>query len=227
MPARRRAADVWTVLAAGAVAALLAALVAAQVAEGRVSAAEAEVFRFVNGWPEGWRWPLWTFQLLGVLGIPLVVAAVAAARRHWLLAAALVLLVPLKLLVERGVLKELVHRERPGTTVPGAVLRGDEVHAVGQSFPSGHAIIAFGIVVLLMPYLHRRWQLALVLALAVLNGVSRIYLGAHLPLDIVVGAAAGVAVGALLNLLVGVPGEPPPRTDVGPGDRKERRWHRG
>jgi undecaprenyl-diphosphatase len=205
------------------------ALVTAAVAGGRVGPVEEAVFRFVNGWPDDWRWPLWSVQLLGVLGVPLVVAAVAAACRRWRLTVALVLLVPLKLLVERAVLKELVHRERPGTTVPGAILRGDEVNTIGQSFPSGHAIIAFGVTVLLLPYLHRRRPavLVLVLVLAVLNGMSRIYLGAHLPLDVVAGAAAGVGVAALLNLLVGVPLEPRTAPHVGSVDRKERRWHSG
>jgi undecaprenyl-diphosphatase len=116
-----------------------------------------------------------------------------------------VLLVPLKLGIEREVLKALVHRERPGTTIPEAVLR--DVPSAGLSFPSGHAIIAFGIVVLLAPYLRRRWQL-LVLALALLNSLARVYLGGHAPLDILGGAAAGVLIGAVLNLVVGVPQRP-------------------
>jgi membrane-associated phospholipid phosphatase len=142
------------------------------------------------------------FQTLGTLGLPLVVAAGALLLRRWRLAVALVLLVPLKLLVEKGVLKNLVHRERPGTTIADAVLRN--VPSAGDSFPSGHAIIAFGVAVLLLPYLRRRWQV-LVLALALLNSVARVYLGAHAPLDVLGGAAAGVALAAVLCLVVGVP----------------------
>jgi hypothetical protein len=37
----------------------------------------ARSFRFVNGLPDGWRPVFHAFQLLGVLGAPLVVAAVA------------------------------------------------------------------------------------------------------------------------------------------------------
>lgn len=196
-PVRRRPADAVTAVAAGTVTAACAVAVAG----GTVGELEREIFRALNSSGEGWRWPLWVFQLLGVLGMPLVVAAGALALRRWRLAAGLVLLVPLKLVVERAVLKELVHRERPGTTIPGAVLR--DVPSAGDSFPSGHAVITFGIVVLLLPYLPRRWGLA-VIALAVLNSVARVYLGGHAPLDVVGGAAAGVTVGALLNLLVGI-----------------------
>jgi undecaprenyl-diphosphatase len=184
------------------------------VSPGTVGGVERAMFRFVNGWPDALEWPLWAFQTLGVLGMPLIVAAAALVLRRWRLALALVLLVPLKLVVEREVLKTLVTRERPGTTIPGAVLR--DVPSAGASFPSGHAVIVFGILVLLAPYLRRRWQV-LVLALALLNSVARIYLGGHAPLDMVGGAAAGFMAGALLNLALGVPARP-----LWPGRRLRR-----
>ncbi len=211
MNVRRRWADVVTLLLASGV----LAATAWAVSSGEVGPVERAAFRAVNGWPDALQWPLWVFQTLGVLGMPLVVAAAAAAARRWRLAIALVALVPLKLLVEKEVLKELVARERPGTTIPGAVLR--DVPSAGVSFPSGHAIIAFAIVVLVAPYLRRRWQLAAVIALAVLNSVARVYLGAHSPLDVVGGAAAGAAVGAVLNLILGI--------DLTP--RRPRRWSTG
>jgi membrane-associated phospholipid phosphatase len=207
---RRRWADAGTAVAG----AVLAGACAWAVAPGTVGDLERRVFAFVNGWPDALRWPLWVFQTLGVLGLPLVVAAVALVLRRWRLALALVLLVPLKLGVERELLKELVQRERPGTTIPDAVLR--DVPSAGVSFPSGHAVIVFGIVVLLAPYLRRRWLL-LAVALAVLNSVARVYLGAHAPLDVVGGAAAGAAVAAVLNLVVGVPAGSPPASARGPG----------
>ena len=194
-----RRSDAWTAVAAAAATALCAWAVSG----GTVGPIERAVFRFVNGWPDGLRPFLYGFQLLGVLGVPLAVAAVALVLRRWRLALGLVLLVPAKLLVEKEVLKALVRRERPGTTVPDAVLR--DVPSAGPSFPSGHAIIAFGIVVLLAPYLRHRWQLAVVIALAVLNSLARVYLGAHNPLDVIGGAFAGITVGALLNLALGVP----------------------
>ena len=86
------------------------------------------------------------FQYLGVLVMPLVVAVGALALRRWRLAGALVLVVPLKLALEREA-KLLMQRERPGTTVADAILRG--VHAAGLSYVSGHAIITFAIAGLL------------------------------------------------------------------------------
>ena len=222
MAATRRRVDVLLVV--GGVAGT--ALCAWAVAPGTVGALERAVFRFVNGWPDLLRWPLWIFQTLGVLGMPLLVAVAALRQRRWRLALGLALLVPAKLLVERQVLKQLVERERPGSTIPGAVLR--DVPSAGLSFPSGHAIITFGIVVLVWPYLGRRWRAAVVV-LAVLNSLARMYLGAHAPLDLLGGALAGAAVGALLNLLVGSPpdarcrAERSPRGPAEPGGGAVRR----
>ena len=138
--------------------------------------------------------------------------------RRWRLAAALVLVVPLKLVLER-VAKHLMQRQRPGTTVPDAILRGVPRH--GLSFTSGHAIITFAIAGLLVLVLPRGWGIV-AFVLAICNGVARVYLGAHNPLDVVGGAAIGLVIAAVLDLLLdvarhrerGPPGpSAPPRED--------------
>ena len=67
-----------------------------------------------------------------------------------------------------------------------------------------HAIISFGVATLLAPYLTRRWQIV-AYVVATLNSIARVYLGAHNPLDVVGGAAIGVAIASVLNLVAGVP----------------------
>jgi membrane-associated phospholipid phosphatase len=180
-------------LAVFAVCALIAA-------DGRVGPIERAVFHSVNGLPQGLYQPMLVFQYLGVLAMPLVVAVGALAFRRWRLAAALVMVVPFKLAAER-VVKLLVQRQRPGTTVPDAVLRG--VHPAGLSFVSGHAIITFAIAGLLGLVLPRRWAVV-AFVLATLNAVARVYLGAHNPLDVVGGAAVGLAIAAVLDLVLDV-----------------------
>ena len=169
-------------------------------ADGQVGPVERAAFHAVNGLPTWLYRPMVLFQYLGVLAMPLVVAVGALAIRRWRLAAALVLVVPLKLAAERLV-KLLVQRERPGTTVPDAILRG--VHPAGLSFVSGHAIITFAIAGLLALVLPRRWAV-LGFVLASLNAVARVYLGAHNPLDVVGGAAIGLAIAAALDLILDV-----------------------
>jgi membrane-associated phospholipid phosphatase len=169
-------------------------------ADGWVGPVERAAFHAVNGLPDWLYGPMLLFQYLGVLAMPLVVAVGALAFRRWRLAAALVLVVPLKLATER-VVKLLVQRQRPGTTVPDAVLRG--VHPAGLSFVSGHAIITFAIAGLLGLVLPRRWAVV-AFVLASLNAVARVYLGAHNPLDVLGGAAVGLAIAAVLDLVLDV-----------------------
>ena len=188
--------DLLVLLASLAVFALCAVIAA----DGRVGSIERAAFHAINGLPDWLYGPMLVFQYLGVLAMPLVVAVGALALRRWRLAAALVLVVPLKLATER-VVKLLVQRERPGTTVPDAVLRG--VHPAGLSFVSGHAIITFAIAGLLALVLPRRWAVV-AFVLATLNAVARVYLGAHNPLDVVGGAAVGLAIAAVLDLVLDV-----------------------
>ena len=176
------------------------AVCAVVAADGRVGPVERAAFHAVNGLPDWLYQPMLLFQYLGVLAMPLVVALGALVFRRWRLAAALVLVVPLKLATERLV-KLLVQRERPGTTVGDAVLRG--VHPAGLSFVSGHAIITFAIAGLLALVLPRRWAVV-AFVLATLNAVARVYLGAHNPLDVVGGAAVGLAIAATLDLVLDV-----------------------
>ena len=176
------------------------AVCAVIVANGRVGPAERAIFHAINGLPDWLYRPMLVFQYLGVLAMPLVVAVGALALRRWRLAGALVLVVPLKLALERTV-KLLVQRERPGTTVPDAILHG--VPSAGLSFTSGHAIITFAIAGLLALVLPRRWGIV-AFVLATLNAIARVYLGAHNPLDVVGGAAIGLAIAATLDLLLDV-----------------------
>jgi undecaprenyl-diphosphatase len=189
------------------------AVCAVIVADGRVGPAERAVFHAVNGLPGWLHQPMLYAQYLGVLGVPLVFAAAALLFRRWRLAAALVLVVPCKLGLEQ-VAKLLVQRQRPGTTVPDAILHG--VPHGGLSFTSGHAIISFAIAGLLVLVLPRRWGV-LAIVLAVCNAVARVYLGAHNPLDVVGGAAIGLAIAAVLDMILDVAhvrGRGPPGQDA-------------
>ena len=196
---QRRSGDAIAV-AAGLVVLTAGILV---VRDGAVPAWERSTFEAVNGLP-GWLYPvLWPFQQLGVVVWGPVLALAAAVARRYRLAWALVAVTVAKLVLER-VVKAVVTRERPGTSIgPDAELRGD-VHVAGESFVSGHAVMVAAIACLVVPYLPRRWRpLGWLLVVAVM--VGRVYVGAHNPLDVVCGAALGVAIGSGLNLAFGVP----------------------
>jgi undecaprenyl-diphosphatase len=201
--------------AVGLAVALASGIVASS---GTVGSTEASVFHAINDLPDGLRVPMWGFQLAGLLAVPAVVALGAAAFRRWRLVGALLALIPLKLLVEKAIVKQLVERERPGTTICDLDLTcGNfrDVPVAGLSFVSGHAIIAWAVATLLWTSLPGRWRYVPVVV-AVLNAVARVYLGAHNPLDVVGGAGIGVALGAVLALAFGLTtprrGRPPAAT---------------
>ena len=173
-----------------------------QADSGVVESWEADVFHAINDLP-GWLYgPLWPFQQAGNLLVGPAVAAIAAAFRRWRLAVAALLATVLKLGLER-VVKQVVERDRPGSTVEDAILRGD-VSPTGLSFVSGHAVLVTALAVIVTPYLRGRWKLVPpVVVLLVL--LTRVYVGAHNPLDVVGGAGLGLFIGAVCNLVVGVP----------------------
>ena len=75
-------------------------------------------------------------------------------------------------------------------------------HGADNSFPSDHASVAFAIAFAVLAF-HRRLGLLLV-ALAVLIGLDRIFVGVHYPVDV----GASVLVGLASALLVTTVGRP-------------------
>ena len=163
---------------------------------------DVALFHRINHWP-GWLYPpMWVVQLSGVIGALPLLAAAAALLRRFRLAAALAAATLLKVSLE-AVAKTFVQRGRPAETVPDVILRGNSA-AHGLSFPSGHAMVIFAITALVSPYLKGWWKV-LPWALAAAVCLSRAYLGAHFPLDVVAGAGLGILIGSVLNLVFGVP----------------------
>ncbi len=68
---------------------------------------------------------------------------------------------------------------------------GVEFLSGATSFPSGHTISAFALYGLLAYLLSNKWQIPL-LSIAVLVGISRMYLGQHFLEDVLAGAIIGL-----------------------------------
>ena len=174
------------------------ALTGMSVRRDRVGRREAAVFRSVNGLPDALFVPAWIVMQSGTLAAAPVAAASAYAtgRRH--LAARLLVSGSvtwmLGKLVKRG-----VQRPRPGVLVPGTRRRGPE--ATGLGYVSGHAGVAVALATAALPELGPCGRAAAIVG-APLVGLCRVYVGAHLPLDSLGGASAGLAVDALVEVLM-------------------------
>jgi len=195
-----------TVLAVGAVGVgvLGGSLAAARLPE--IHPLEQRVFRAINRLPGWLYWPLWVPMQLGNLAVGASVGlAIALARRDGRLAVAVVLAVVLKLVTERIVRHRMAAylrvRQRPGTSEPGAILRGADVPASGPSFPSGHVILVAAVATVLIDDLGLSWSWA-PLVLVALVMVGRVYVGAHNPIDVTAGLGLGLLVGGLLDLFL-------------------------
>jgi glycosyltransferase 2 family protein len=172
------------------------------VRNGTVPGWERWIFHRINDLPAWLYRPLWPFQQLGALAVGPVVAIVALLLRRFRLAIAVLIATVAKLVLER-VVKVFVSRQRPGTSIGGNVhLRGD-VSVNGESFVSGHAVLIAAIAGLVTPYLPGRWKIVPWVVVALVM-ITRVYVGAHNPLDVVCGAALGLAIAGAINLIPGV-----------------------
>lgn len=157
---------------------------------------EAATFEAVNAAP-GWAYPVaWPVMQLGnvavVVGLAIVVGIVAGKPRLGFLVA----LAAAVAWVLAKLVKEQVRRGRPGPEGLDVVLRGPMEDGFG--FVSGHSTVAFAAAAVVAPHLRRPWS-RVVLGLAVVVGLARVYVGVHLPLDVIGGAACGLLIGELIR----------------------------
>ena len=171
---------------------------------GQLSVFERDVFRIVNDLPEIVFPIVWAVMQLGnVIAVP-VLAGVAALTGRFRMARDM-LVSGLLAYAAADMVKSVVGRERPAGLIDANLLDGN---VSGIGFISGHAAVAAALATAAVPYLTRRgrrfaWTLAWTVALA------RVYVGAHLPLDIVGGVAVGWAIGSLVHFVFGVPRREP------------------
>ena len=104
--------------------------------------------------------------------------------------------------------KQIVRRPRPAALVPGTRRRGRE--AAGLGYLSGHAGVAVALGTAALPHLGPAGRVLALAAMPVV-GLSRVYVGAHLPLDVAGGAALGLAVDAAVVLVMDAPARRRPR----------------
>jgi undecaprenyl-diphosphatase len=167
---------------------------------GTTAAADTEVLRAINGGLGSFAdafFPFITnpdnFVVPAVLAV-IVVAILGRSPGRWTLVA-----IGLSVLVSEQivnvVLKPIVARTRPCNLLDDLRLLAG--YSSGFSFPSSHAAnVAAVAAAVSVRHRHSAW---IVVTLAFLIGLSRVYVGVHYPVDVlggfIVGAGCGIAAG--------------------------------
>lgn len=160
--------------------------------------------------------PGWVHSVAGVatqaiLFVFLVAFAAAwwHARRASSRTMALALLVPVAVAVAyaiNAVTKSIVHEERPCRAVARIAMPVVPCPDPGDwSFPSNHSVIAAAAAVSLVIAWRQIVMAVLMPCVALLEGFTRVFVGAHYPHDVIVGLLVGAFVAALLVLAVMTP----------------------
>ena len=128
-----------------------------------------------------------TAVLVGALWVAAVISYARTRARRW---PVFLLTTAIGAIVLNNLAKVLVNRPRPAFH--------PLVHPFGSSFPSGHSVGAAALCGSLAYLLtrHRSWRIGVwiwsaAIFVAMLVGLSRIYLGAHWPTDVLAGLSLG------------------------------------
>ena len=181
------------------IAILLLIATALPIQRNYVPSLERDVFRAINGLPGAFETVVsWIMQAGNLLAVPAAALLALLFTRRYRVPLDLVMSGTAAWLLAR-VVKEVVQRGRPVELMQDVILRGPP--AAGHGYVSGHAAVAAAMAAVAATYLGRRGRV-IVITLAALVALGRIYVGVHLPLDVVGGAAMGWAIASLMHFVV-------------------------
>ncbi len=105
----------------------------------------------------------------------------------------------LVLILSRGIVTEFIRffwpQKRPFDALNIKALIAES----GPSLPSGHAAFLFALAAIVFLW-NKKWGIVY-FVFAFLNGLARIYVGVHWPLDILAGALVGIISAVIVSLL--------------------------
>jgi membrane-associated phospholipid phosphatase len=161
-------------------------------------------FLYINLWGKRPAWLDWLmlgFTQFGNGITPIVLALVIFLSGDHLLAYKLIFgTLTLWMVVELA--KALVGRSRPFIHLAQTRVVG--YRPMGRSFPSGHTSQVFFLAMMMVRHFQSAaWIVFSLYAIALLVGITRMYVGAHYPRDVLAGAILGSVWGILVGLIDG------------------------
>lgn len=199
-PLRRSIHDRARMIATG-VAMLAVTWIVVAVTDARLTRPERALFRAVNDLPDGLRALLGPAMWFGTLTCWIVVVPLIGIAYRRLAPAVAVALGCWSSYLAAQIVKSVVGRGRPEVFLDVLYVRAV---ADGAGYASGHAAVAAGAAAALAPWLGRTGRI-IVWILAALVAIARVYVGVHLPLDVVGGLAIGLVCGSVATTVVGTP----------------------
>ncbi len=152
-------------------------------ADSGVGTLELYLFRFFNSLP-GYLTPIFILiSVFGTIGFVFVATLVTLFRKHYAHSIKFLLAGVLAWIVTKW-LKTYEFRQRPSEILPNVQLRENLDSVIG--YPSGHAAVATALGTIAYLYTPKRFH-KYITWMIVLVCVSRLFLGMHLPIDVIGG----------------------------------------
>lgn len=169
------------------------------IVRGGVGSLETYVFRFFNELPSFLTPIVMLISLFGTIGFVLVATFISLLRRHYAHALKFLLAGVMAWLIVKW-LKTYALRARPSEILPNVRLREKLDSVIG--YPSGHAAVVTALGVVAYMYVPKKYhRIITIIIIAVC--ISRLFLGMHLPMDVIGGFGVGLAIASVLNFAFG------------------------
>lgn len=163
------------------------------------SQVERNLFTLINALPDWLEPVLFVVMQLGAFAAVFVIGAIFLLFRKWHIARTVMSAGTIAWLVSK-IMKAEIGRGRPDGIIELFELRNI---ASGLGYPSGHAAVAFALAFSLAPYASV-WQRRVMYFLAFMVGIARVYVGVHLPFDIIGGFLIGFSAALLMHVTFGI-----------------------
>ena len=161
--------------------------------------AEARSFARLNTLSDRIHRPVWVAMQVGSLGGTLATGGVIAVLADRRLGQRVATVGALSWLGSKAI-KPFARRGRPAAVVDVARVLGRA--QAGLGYPSGHAAVGVAMAAAAASHLPPAWR-GPAWAGAVVVGATRVYVGAHLPLDVLGGYALGIATERTVRAVMG------------------------